>query len=139
MTLTLDLTREEEDRLSAAAREQGAAPAEVLRTLMRQHLPPVGAMPPPNEEALATLRDIAKLKEGMPETDGSQTDQMLRTGRAGAMFPQPEPEKGDAFYQTATPEEWSRAWRAWAAGHKPQPLGLSNEAVSRDSIYEGCG
>ncbi len=85
MTLTLDLTREEESRLAAAAREQGAEPTEVLKTLMRQHLPPVGVTPKPNEEALATLRDIARLKEGMPETDGSQTDQMLRAGRAGAI------------------------------------------------------
>ncbi len=86
MTLILDLTREEEDRLAAAAREQGADPTEVLRTLMRQHLPPVGVTPNSNEEALATLRDIAKLKEGMPETDGTQTDRMLRAGRAGAMY-----------------------------------------------------
>jgi len=86
MTLALDLTREEENRLTAAAREQGTAPTEVLKTLMRQHLPPVGVTPRPNEEALATLRDIAKLKEGMSETDGSQTDQMLRDGRAGAMY-----------------------------------------------------
>ena len=106
---------------------------------MRQHLSQVGVISKSNEEALATLRDIAKLKEGMPESDGSQTDQMLRDGRTGAMFPQPEPEKGDAFYQTATPEEWSRAWQTWAAGHKPQPLGISNKAVSRDSIYEGHG
>lgn len=138
MTLTLDLTREEETRLAAAAREQGTAPAEVLRTLMKQHLPPVSAAPIPNEKALATLRDIAKLKEGMPETDGSQMDQMLRDGRAGTMFPMPETGDGSKpFYETATPEEWSRAWREWAAGHGPQSPGLSDEAISRDSIYEG--
>ena len=68
MTLTLDLTREEETRLAAAAREQGADPAEVLRTLMRQHLPAAAEGTRPNEKALITLRDIAKLKEGMPET-----------------------------------------------------------------------
>lgn len=86
MTLTLDLTREEETRLAAAARERGAAPVEILKRLMREHLPPVREAPVPNEQALATLRDIAKLKEGMPETDGSQTDQMLREGRAGAIY-----------------------------------------------------
>jgi hypothetical protein len=86
MTLTLDLTQEEETRLAAAAQEQGTAPVEVLRTLMRQYLPSLREVPSPNEKALATLRDIAKLKEGMPETDASQTDQMLREGRAGAMY-----------------------------------------------------
>ncbi len=86
MTLTLDLTREEETRLAAAARERGTAPVEILKRLMQEHLPPVRETPVPNEKALATLRDIAKLKEGMRETDGSQTDQMLRGGRAGAMY-----------------------------------------------------
>ena len=86
MTLTLDLTREEETRLAAAARERGTAPAELLKRLMQEHLPPVREASVPNEKALATLRDIAKLKEAMPETDGSQTEQMLREGRAGAMY-----------------------------------------------------
>lgn len=86
MTLTLDLTREEENRLAAAAQEQGMAPVEVLRTLMQQHLPPLRKLPSPNEKALAALRDIAALKAGMPETDGSQTDQMLRKGRTGVMY-----------------------------------------------------
>jgi len=86
MTLTLDLTREEETQLAAAAREQGSAPVEILRALMRQHLPAAAEVTRPNEKALATLRDVAKLKEGMPETDGSQTDQMIRAGRAGAMY-----------------------------------------------------
>lgn len=140
MTLMLDLTREEENQLVAAAREQGTAPAEVLRALMRQHLPSVREVPKPNEKALATLRDIAKLKEGMPETDGSQTDQMLRDGRAEAWVPSPELGGGNKpFYETATPEEWSRAWREWAANHAPQSPGLSDEAISRDSIYEGRG
>ena len=138
MTLTLDLTREE-TRLTVAARERGTAPAEIVRRLMPEHLPPVREAPVPNEKALATLRDIAKLKEGMPETDGSQTDQMLREGRAGAMMPLPKPPEDRPFYETAAPEEWSHAWREWAAGHASQLSGLSDEAVSRDSIYEGHG
>jgi len=140
MTLTLDLTREEETRLAAAAKERGTAPAEILKRLMREHLPPVQEVPKPNEKALATLRDIAKLKEGMPETDGSQTDQMLREMRSGVLSPSPEMGDGSKpFYETATPEEWSRAWREWAAGHHSQSPGLSDEAVGRDSIYEGRG
>lgn len=86
MTLTLDLTWEEETRLAAAAQEQGTAPVQILRTLMSQYLPPLQEAPIPNESALATLRDIARLKEGMSETDGSKTNQMLREGRAGAMY-----------------------------------------------------
>ena len=41
---------------------------------------------PPNEQALAMLRDLARLQEGMKETDGSQTDQLLREARAGGVY-----------------------------------------------------
>lgn len=40
----------------------------------------------PNRRALAMLRDIARLKENMKETDGSETDRLLREARAGAMY-----------------------------------------------------
>ncbi len=40
----------------------------------------------PNEAALAALRDIAEWKKEMPETDGSQTEEQIRKGRAGAMY-----------------------------------------------------
>ncbi len=41
---------------------------------------------PPNEQALAMLRDLIKLQEGMKETDGSQTDRLLREARAGGLY-----------------------------------------------------
>ncbi len=41
---------------------------------------------PPNEQTLAMLRDLVKLQEGMKETDGSQTDRLLREARAGGMY-----------------------------------------------------
>jgi hypothetical protein len=37
----------------------------------------------PNERALAMLRDIARMKATMQETDGSATDRLLREARAG--------------------------------------------------------
>jgi hypothetical protein len=40
----------------------------------------------PNESALETLRILADMKKNMRETDGSQTDRMIREGRAGAMY-----------------------------------------------------
>lgn len=39
----------------------------------------------PNEQALAMLRDIALMKEHMKETDGLETDRLLREAIAGAM------------------------------------------------------
>jgi hypothetical protein len=43
------------------------------------------------------------------------------------------------FYETATAEEWSREWRAWAASHSRNTPPLSNEAIERENIYEGHG
>lgn len=39
MTLTIDLTPEEEARLIAAARQKGVAPQECARQLLTEHLP----------------------------------------------------------------------------------------------------
>ena len=50
----------------------------------------------------------------------------------------PEPTE-QPFYETATAEEWSREWRAWTKNHSRNTPLLSNEAVERDSIYEGRG
>lgn len=47
---------------------------------------PVPSSFPPNEQALAMLRDLEKLQEGMKETDGSQTDRLLREARMGRMY-----------------------------------------------------
>ena len=43
------------------------------------------------------------------------------------------------FYETATAEEWIKELRAWAASHDPTTPPLSDEAIDRDSIYEGRG
>ncbi|GDX39767.1 hypothetical protein LBMAG21_00590 [Armatimonadota bacterium] len=43
------------------------------------------------------------------------------------------------FYETATPEEWCKAHREWAESHRRNPYPLSDEAIDRDSIYEGRG
>ncbi len=40
----------------------------------------------PNEKALTALREVAKRQEGRRHTDGSQTERILREGRAGAMY-----------------------------------------------------
>ena len=41
MTLAIDLTPAEELRLHAAAQQEGIAPAELVRKLLTEHLPPV--------------------------------------------------------------------------------------------------
>ena len=41
---------------------------------------------PPNEKALAALRQIARMQEGMRHTDGSQTERIIREGRDRGMY-----------------------------------------------------
>lgn len=55
------------------------------------------------------------------------------------------PENGDIasatlrerpFYETATPEEWSKAFMEWAESHRGKNhSSLSDQAISRESIY----
>jgi hypothetical protein len=45
-----------------------------------------GALPRPNEAALAALREIAKRQEGRRETSAEDTDRLLREARAGGMY-----------------------------------------------------
>jgi hypothetical protein len=40
------------------------------------------------------------------------------------------------LYERATPEEWTRALREWAASHRVLPV-IADD--SRESIYEGRG
>ncbi len=40
-----------------------------------------------------------------------------------------------AHLQKTNPQEWARQFRAWADGHDPKIPVLSEEAMSRESIY----
>jgi hypothetical protein len=40
-----------------------------------------------------------------------------------------------AHLQATNPKEWARQLREWADGHNPNLPVLSDEAMSRDSIY----
>jgi hypothetical protein len=48
----------------------------------------------------------------------------------------PEKDQGKLFYETATPEEWEKAFFKWVESHDPNLPPLSLEDVSRESIYE---
>jgi hypothetical protein len=39
------------------------------------------------------------------------------------------------FYETATPQERAKAYREWAESHSHDSPILSDEAISRESIY----
>ena len=43
----------------------------------------------------------------------------------------------ESLWNTLTPEEWLRAFDAWANSHDTSIPPLPDEAVSRESFYEG--
>lgn len=44
---------------------------------------------------------------------------------------------GQSLWDTLTPEEWRRAAQEWIDSHDTSIPPLSDEAVSRESFYEG--
>ena len=50
-----------------------------------------------------------------------------------------EEQEKTATQKTLSPQEKARLWREWAASHHPDTPLLSDEAISRESIYEGRG
>lgn len=61
------------------------------------------------------------------------------TAEANIVAPATEEAEAKPFWQTATAEEWSKALYEWAESHDHNTPGLSDEAVERDSLYEGRG
>jgi hypothetical protein len=58
----------------------------------------------------------------------------LVDGQPAATEPGANAKKERPFYETATPEEWVKAFKDWINHFPPHPV-LSDEAISRESIY----
>ena len=93
MTITLHLSPDVQRKLEALATQNGQNIEIVANNLFSQAVESVdqngikeATVFPPNEKALAALRQIAQMQEGMRHTDGSQTDRLIREGRAGGMY-----------------------------------------------------
>jgi hypothetical protein len=75
--------------------------------------------------------ETAEMLAAQARSRGLSVDDYLRTllpSANGDFDEQP-------LYQSATPEEWVRAFREWAASHPA--LAIADD--SRESIYEGRG
>lgn len=57
-------------------------------------------------------------------------------GRQLKVIVEPD-EKATPFYETASAEEWAQALCEWGASHAAHYPPLSDEAISRNSIYGG--
>src|SRR5437773_2687352 len=56
MSLTIDLDPTDEARLAAAAKQEGLAPAELVRRVLAEHLPPLAEGAPEEDPTLALFR-----------------------------------------------------------------------------------
>jgi hypothetical protein len=84
------------------------------------------------EEIETITRLLAKISNRSPEEIKPHLDTMLE------QLVKPENER--PFYETATPQEWVVAFQRWVETHRGLNLPtLSDEAISRDSIYEERG
>jgi hypothetical protein len=78
------------------------------------------------EDLAAIVKALAKITSRTPEEVKPHFDTMLEH----LVQPHERP-----FYETATPQEWVRAFKEWAASHDSNSPCLSDEAISRESIY----
>jgi len=76
--------------------------------------------------------EILKTLKAKAEAQGVPLASLLRPLAENGSEQTPE----QPFYATATPEEWVKAFRQWAASHRTLPYLVDD---SRESIYEGRG
>ncbi len=89
----------------------------------------------PQTTTIVVDQEVAQLLQalqGQARTLGITLGSLLRPLVENGNVPVTE----KPFYETATAEEWSKAFLAWADSHDPNIPPLSLEAMSRASIYE---
>lgn len=77
------------------------------------------------------VESLAQVVQSLSPEERSLLEEKLKTQPENPS----ESEKERPFYETATPEEWIKAFQEWAASHSGDRPSLSDEAISRESIY----
>jgi hypothetical protein len=72
--------------LPVDAQELGLKPGEEVEVIFNRNGTEETQTSTPNEGMLAALAEIAEINKGRPFSDGSNTQRLLREGRAGAMY-----------------------------------------------------
>ncbi|HEY9851263.1 MAG TPA: hypothetical protein V6D28_17475 [Leptolyngbyaceae cyanobacterium] len=78
------------------------------------------------------IESIAEMIQTLTEEEKTLLDQKVAENKAMKSEVKP---KERHFQETATPEEWIKAFREWAESHRRDSPLLSDEAISRESIY----
>lgn len=81
------------------------------------------------EEMESVIGALAHITSLSPEQVKPHVDSMLKQLVK-------EKEEQRPFYETATAQEWVKAFREWAANHHHNAPPLGDYALSRESMYE---
>jgi hypothetical protein len=89
-------------------------------------------------------RTMTLIIDVAPEVEGRLREEAARRGQdAGEyvsdLLSEMFRERPRPFYETASPEEWVRAFREWAASHKSTAPPIPLEALRRENMYEDRG
>ncbi|MDY6804986.1 MAG: hypothetical protein SXA11_14435 [Cyanobacteriota bacterium] len=81
------------------------------------------------------VESLAQVVQSLSPAERSLLEQKLKamldkTSQEGQKRP---------FYETATSTEWAKEFREWAESHPRNSPSLSDEAISRESIYAERG
>lgn len=82
-----------------------------------------------DQDAVPLLQALQSKAHTQGTTLGSLLRTLVETGSNAPVEEKP-------FYDTATPEKWSKAFLEWANSHDTKIPPLPLEALSRESIYE---
>ena len=81
------------------------------------------------------VESLAQVVQSLSPEERSLLEEKLK-----AQQEQTEAEgKERPFYETATPAERAKAFREWVQSHRGDRPSLSDEAISRESIYGARG
>lgn len=72
------------------------------------------------------VESLAKIIESLTPEEKTLLDEKMK---------QPSETQERPFYETAIPQERAKAYREWAESHGKNSPMLSDEAISRESIY----
>ena len=85
--------------------------------------------------------DLEEELTARAQAEGLTTEEFVNRELERLVTSEPAATKSDAtaknerpFYETATPEEWVKAFKDWVNDFPQHPV-LSDEAISRESIY----
>ena len=142
MLPTLNLPPDAQARLRWRAEQSGVTAEEAAREVRQ-----AAEQPPASVWGVLGMILILMLLSHMPRDPELETkiaesfqpyvDHLLANGteeELAMLLPKMPPEE-KPFYETATPEEWNKAFLDWAERHRDLPL-LPTSAFSREADYE---